>query len=173
MVDKKPRDPFGEHIESDAFDVSELSDAPLPDDINDIDAFLDGLPQPLTPELWDTALDDRQRIICAHLATELVERVLRDQHNEDLSDFSDEKLTHLLTVPIIVAMLAERELHAPDPPPPPKPHPLQVRPSQTTYHIEHAQTRTPVAVEQVKSRLVEVGRRIKETLQRWYHRFTS
>lgn len=172
MADKRPRNPFEDHIESDAFDVSDLSNAPLPDDIDDIEAFLDGLPHPLTHELWDTALTERQRVICAHLATELVEHVLREQHADDLSEFSDEKLTYLLTVPIIVAMLAERELHKPQPPPAPKPHPL-VRPSQTTYHVERTPTQTPVAVEEVKSRLVQVGRRIKETLLRWYHRFTS
>lgn len=115
MHEENHPDPFEEHINSDTFDVDSL-DKPLPRSEMDLqmEQFFDKLPYPLNHELWDTELDDSQKLICAHLATELIDRVLRIQHEEMLEDLNDDQLIFMLTVPITLAMLAQKQLHKPE-----------------------------------------------------------
>lgn len=114
MLDDERQNPFENFIGSDSFDLSQL-DQPLlarPDEFAiEIQDFLDNLPQPLNYELWDNALDERQKLICAYLTTELVDRVMRVHHPDEVHRLSDEELIQILTVPITIAMLAEDRLH--------------------------------------------------------------
>jgi hypothetical protein len=112
MPEKKHRNPFEEHINSETFDVSNLENAPQahPMDL-EMQAFFDSLPGPLNYELWDTELDDRQRMLSMYLTTEIVERVLRVHYADELEEFSDEQLIDILMVPVTLAMLAEERLH--------------------------------------------------------------
>jgi hypothetical protein len=116
MPDGKRHNPFEDFISSDSFDVSKL-DQPIATSFDGLDeqmqVFFESLPQPLTYELWDTELDDQQKNICAYLVTELIDRVLRENHAEELQDVSDEDLIHLLTVPVTLALLAQQRLHTP------------------------------------------------------------
>jgi hypothetical protein len=112
MSEKKQRNPFEEHINSETFDVSRLDNVPPPNEMDlEIQAFFDSLPKPLNHELWDTELDDRQKTICAYLTTEMVEHVMRVYYAEELQDLSDDQLIYILTVPVTLAMLAEEHLH--------------------------------------------------------------
>ena len=112
MSEKKHRNPFEEHINSETFDVSRLDNVPPPTEMDmEIQAFFDSLPKPLNHELWDTELDDRQKTICAYLTTEMVEHVMRVYYAEELQDLSDDQLIYILTVPVTLAMLAEEHLH--------------------------------------------------------------
>jgi hypothetical protein len=106
------QNPFEDHINSESFDVSHL-DNPVPPSEMDLEmqAFFDNLPTALNHELWDTELDERQKMISAHLTSELVERVMRENHPELLQDINDAELIALLSVPITIAMLAEQRLH--------------------------------------------------------------
>jgi hypothetical protein len=112
IMSQNEHDPFENHINSESFDVSHL-DNPVPPSEMDLEmqAFFDNLPATLNHELWDTELDDRQKMISAHLTSELVERVMRENHPELLQDMSDAELITLLSVPITIAMLAEHRLH--------------------------------------------------------------
>lgn len=112
MPEQEQQNPFEDHINSDAFDIERL-DKVLPQ-LNmdsEIERFFDELPYPLNHELWDTELDERQKVICAHLATELVDRVLRAYHEDLLEDLNDEQLIYILTAPITIAMLAQQRLY--------------------------------------------------------------
>lgn len=114
MPEQEQKNPFEDHINSDAFDVDKLDKAfPRTEMEAEIERFFDELPYPLNHELWDTELDDRQKVICAHLVTEVIDRVLRVHHEELLEDLSDAQLLELLTAPITIAMLAEQRLHTP------------------------------------------------------------
>ena len=111
-MSQNEHDPFENHINSESFDVSHL-DNPVPPSEMDLEmqAFFDNLPTALNHELWDTELDERQKMISAHLASELVERVMRENHPELLQDINDAELIALLSVPITIAMIAEQRLH--------------------------------------------------------------
>lgn len=137
MPEKKRRNPFEEHIESDSFDVSDLENAtPLVDATGlEVEDFLDELPAPLTPEFWDEALDDRQRLLCVHLITsDRLTEIVRESYEDKLDDLSDDQIRALMTIPVLVGMLLENRLHVqpttPDSPPiidddtPTKAHPL-------------------------------------------------
>lgn len=118
MPEKKHRNPFEDHINSETFDVSQLENVPsLSQMAVEMQAFFDSLPRPFNYELWDTELDNRQKMICAYLASEIVEQVLREQYSEELQDLSDEQLTDMLMVPLTLAMLAEEHLHEKPQPP--------------------------------------------------------
>lgn len=122
MPEKKRRNPFEDHINSESFDVSRLDNAPHPNELEaDIQEFLESFPQPLNHELWDSELDDRQKMICAYLTTELVEQVIRGQYGEELQDISDDQLVDMLMIPVTLAMLAEERLHEKPPSAPPAP----------------------------------------------------
>lgn len=180
MADDKQRNPFEDHIESDAFDVSKLEHQPqaeIGETRRRVKALLDSLPQPLTHDLWDTHLDDEQKRICAHLSIELVERVLKDRYADELQEFNDEQLTYLLTVPVVVSMLAEERLHRQHEK---KPQPSAVtspRRATTTTTVHPLEEPEPPGVEETLSdigdRLKIAGRRIKNFLIRLYERFTS
>lgn len=111
-MSENPKDPFEKHINGENFDVSRL-DNPVPRSEMDVEmeAFFDNLPLPLNHEIWDTELDERQKALCAHLTTELVERVMRENFAELLQDLSDEQLIYILNVPVTLAMLLEQRLH--------------------------------------------------------------
>ncbi|MDQ7036892.1 MAG: hypothetical protein Q9P01_19270 [Anaerolineae bacterium] len=112
MPEKKHRNPFEDHINSETFDVSQLENVSSASQMAvEMQAFFDNLPQPLNYELWDSELNDRQKMICAYLAIEIVEQALRVQYAEELQDFSDVQLTDMLMVPVTLAMLAEERLH--------------------------------------------------------------
>lgn len=114
----KRRNPFEEHIESDLFDVSELEtvtdDSPLNQQLQ---RLLNTLPQPLDYHVWDEELDDYQKQLCAYLTTAVIDRVWRPNHAEELSEFSDDDLMLLLTVPLALGMIVQQRLHSTTPPP--------------------------------------------------------
>lgn len=111
-MSQNEHDPFEHHINSESFDVSQLENAVPPTEMDlEMQAFFDNLPTALNHELWDTELDERQKLICAHLTNELVERVVRENHPELLESFTDGELIALLSVPVTLAMLAEQRLH--------------------------------------------------------------
>lgn len=111
-MSQNEHDPFDNHINSESFDVSRLDNAVPPTEMDlEMQTFFDNLPTALNHELWDTELDERQKLICAHLTSELVERVVRENHPELLQDMSDAELITLLSVPVTLAMLAEQRLH--------------------------------------------------------------
>lgn len=115
MPGKKQRNPFEDHINSESFDVSNLGAVQERSAIDmEMEEFFASLPDELNFELWDKELDDRQKVISAYLATELAERILRDQHSDLLEDHSDAQLIELLTVPVTLAMIAEQRLHQPE-----------------------------------------------------------
>ncbi len=112
MPEKKHRNPFEEHINSESFDVSHLGSLKQLSKLDgEMNAFFESLPDNLRDELWDKELDNRQKEITAYLATELAERIMREQYPEILSDLSDGELTYFMTVPVTLAMLAEQRLH--------------------------------------------------------------
>ena len=132
MPEKKHRNPFEEHINSETFDVSNLENAPQVNPMDlEMQAFFDSLPRPLNYELWDTELDERQRMLSAYLTTEIVERVLREQYADELEEFSDEQLIDILMVPVTLAMLAEEHLH--EKPQPPKSEEAEVHLSALSH----------------------------------------
>jgi len=142
MPDKKHRNPFEDHINSDSFDVSNLGEGSRVAEMGvEISDFLKRLPQPLTHELWDTELDEQQKAISAYLVTELAERIIRELHTDEVAQYSHHELIFLLTVPVTLAMLAEQQLHTPAKPEQPvQPiiaHPTAY-PSQTTPIIAQA-----------------------------------
>lgn len=112
MPGKKHRNPFEDHINSESFDVSNLGSvherSPME---QEMDEFFDSLSSEAGHDLWDNELDDRQKEISAYLATELAERIMRQQHGELVDDFSDAELISLMTVPVTLAMIAEQRLH--------------------------------------------------------------
>ncbi len=114
----KRHNPFEDHIESDLFDVSELEtvtdDSPLNQQLL---RLLNSLPQPLDYRVWDEELDDYQKQLCAYLTTAIIERVWRPNHAEELTDFSDDELMMLLTVPLSLGIIAQQRLHSTLPPP--------------------------------------------------------
>jgi hypothetical protein len=114
MREEDGRDPFEDHINSESFDVDRLDES-LPRSEMDweIEQFFDELPYPLNHELWDTELDERQKLICAHLTTELIDRVMRVHHDDTLDGLNDDQLIVILTVPVILAMLAQQRLYHP------------------------------------------------------------
>jgi hypothetical protein len=176
MADNKPKNPFEEHIESDAFDVSKLEHTSQQGDISEagrrVQELLDSLPQPLSHELWDTHLDDDQKRLSAHLSMTVVERVLRQNHADELADLSDDQLTFLITVPIVLAMLTEERLHRTHQPPP---TPAR-RPAATALHPLEENDPSSTAEDTLNNlgeRLRLAGQRIKEILVRLYERFTS
>jgi len=129
MPEKRRRNRFEEHINSEAFDVSQLENlAPLlADEERNLLEYLAELPQPLDHDLWDTHLDERQRFLCAYLSTELMENVIKAQYPDLVADLNDEDLFQLISLPVMVAMLVEENLHqppAPEPEPPPPPEPV-------------------------------------------------
>lgn len=114
MPEKKHRNPFEEHINSESFDVSHLGSIKQLSKLDaEMNVFFDSLPDNLTHELWDKELDNRQKEITAYLSTELAERIMREQYPELLNDMSDAELTYFMTVPVTLAMLAEQRLHQP------------------------------------------------------------
>jgi hypothetical protein len=185
MDDNKQRNPFEEHIESEAFDVSKLENSAQIDqsDIGEtgrrVQAFLESLPQPLSHELWDTHLSDEQKRICAHLTIELVDRVLKNHPDDRFSEFTDEQLTYLLTVPVLVSMLAEERLHRQHQQPPSrqqKTSAVRSTSSTTTSHPLHESEQHSAAedtLSELGDRLKVIGQRVKEFLVRLYERLTS
>lgn len=170
MPEEKRHNPFEQHIESESFDVSglgrELSRAnALEQEVQD---FLERLPQPLDYELWDSELDERQKLLCVHLTNELVERVIRTQHNEHVDHLTDDELIHMLMVPMTVAMLAEREFN-----PPPQPIVPASPPPPTTpawrERLERLELgrRVNDVVYQVRERMSKIYFRILERRKRY------
>lgn len=112
MPEKKHRNPFEDHINSESFDISNLGSAQERSAIEkEIAGFFDSLPGEMNHELWDNELDDRQKTISAHLITTLAERILREQHGDLVEELSDAQLISMMTVPVTLAMLAQQQLH--------------------------------------------------------------
>lgn len=113
MPEKKHRDPFEQHINSESFDISNLESGRQRSPIElELDEFFATLPNELTHELWDTELDERQQLLCAHLTTRLAEDVMHKQFGDMLEDLSEDQLISILTVPVTVSMLVEERLHS-------------------------------------------------------------
>ncbi len=125
MPEKRRRNRFEEHINSEAFDLSQLESlAPLlAEEERHLLDYLAQLPQPLDHDLWDTHMDEQQRLLCAYLTTELLENVVRERHQDLVEHMSDEDLFQLLSLPVMVAMLVEENLHDTQPDPAPAPTP--------------------------------------------------
>lgn len=112
MTDEQQPNPFEEHINSEYFDVSRLDSSLISGEMDpELQQFFDSLPYPLNHTVWENALDDRQRTICAHVTLELVDRVMRVHFGDKVRHLRDDELIYLLTVPVAVAMLAEQQLH--------------------------------------------------------------
>lgn len=132
MTEDKHPNPFEDHINSESFDLSRLDSSLISGEIElELQQFFDSLPYPLDHTVWENALDERQRTICAHVTLELVDRVLRVHFGDKVRHLRDDELIYLLTVPVAVAMLAEQQLHQqpaapvqpPDPVEPQSAHP--------------------------------------------------
>ena len=114
MTEDEQHNPFEDHIESEAFDISRLDVRKSAEGLDpDLKALLNNLPQPLDYHLWDEALDERQKYLCAHLATELVDRVIRANHGAEVAELSDDDLLMILTVPVALAMIVQEQLGNP------------------------------------------------------------
>jgi hypothetical protein len=114
MPESDSRNPFEDHIESDAFDVSQLSIPGDPARLQEqLNTLLNSLPQPLDYRLWDEELDDTQKQLCIHLATAVIERYIRPGHADELGDISDDDLLMILNVPLAMAMIVQQRLHVP------------------------------------------------------------
>jgi hypothetical protein len=112
MPEKKHRNPFEDHINSESFDVSNLGSVQERSPMDrEMQEFFDSLPNELDHTLWDNELDERQKAISAYLTTELAERILRQEHGELLEDISNSQLIHIINVPVTLAMMAEQRLH--------------------------------------------------------------
>lgn len=111
MTEKKRRNPFEDHIESEQFDVSGL-DATL--DLSDlglkVQDFLDHLAHPYDTEVWDEELNDQQKQLCAHLVNALIDRYVRTECEDELGHLEDEELIVLLTTPVAMALLAQQRI---------------------------------------------------------------
>ncbi|MCU0513725.1 MAG: hypothetical protein MUE40_14290 [Anaerolineae bacterium] len=113
MPETEGRNPFEDHIESDAFDISELGIAGDPAQLQEqLNTLLNSLPQPLDYRLWDEELDDLQKQLSIHLAGAVIERYLRVHHQEELSELSDDELLMMMNVPLTLAMIVQQRLHA-------------------------------------------------------------
>ncbi len=113
MPEKRRRNRFEEHINSDAFDLSKLENLvpPFSEEEHRVLNYLAQLPQPLDESLWETELDEEQRLLCAYLTTELADNVMRSQHSELVEHLGDEELLQVLTLPVVLGMLVEANLH--------------------------------------------------------------
>lgn len=124
MSEKKRRNPFEDHIESDAFDISHLDDEMHLQLLPELQALLAELPEELDHRICQEELDERQQTLCAQLTIEMVERVMRSQYAKEVAHIDEDTLVQLLTVPIAAAILAESRLRIPEPKPAPSPPPL-------------------------------------------------
>jgi len=127
MSEKKRRNPFEDHIESDAFDISHLDDELHLQLLPELQALLAGLPEELDHRICEDELDKRQQALCAQLTIEMVERVMRSQYAEELAHIDEDTLVQLLTVPIATAIIAENRLRVPEPKPASSPLPSVTR----------------------------------------------
>lgn len=111
MSEQDHRNPFEEHIESEHFDVSKLEPGQTHTDLDPaLQALLDSLPQPLDYRIWDEELSEQQKVLCAHLAQEIIERVIRPNYMNDMIDMEDNDLLLMLTVPVALAMITQERL---------------------------------------------------------------
>ena len=136
MPEKKRRNPFEDHIESELFDVSKLeSMAPILDAISlEIQSFLDELPESLDTESWDDLLDDRQNLIYKNIVTsDRVCDIMRECYEDDLDSMSDAQIKKLLMMPVLLGMLMEEKLH----PTQPVSEPAPTMPSTTSDADPH------------------------------------
>ncbi len=112
MPDNMPRNPFEDHINSESFDVSKLGTVKERSALElEMEAFFKTLPDVLDHTLWDSVLDTRQKTISAYITTKLAGQILRETHSDLLADMEDSELIYLLTVPVTLAMIAEKRLH--------------------------------------------------------------
>lgn len=130
MPEKRHRNRFEEHINSDAFDLSKLEHLvpPQSEEEQRVLEYLAQLPQPLDVSLWETELDEQQRLLCAYLTSELADNVMRSQHGELVGHFDDEELLQVLTLPVMLGMLVESRLHDAEPS---EPAPSEETPAET------------------------------------------
>lgn len=109
MPDKKRRNLFEEHIESEDFDVGDLGTIGSLNLSPQLTELLTSLPQPLDYRIWDEYLDERQKLLCAQLTIEIIDRVLRDQFPQEVMHLSDDELIYMLTVPVALSVLVESQ----------------------------------------------------------------
>lgn len=168
MPEEKRHDPFQQHIESDAFDVSGLGRGLSLSTVleQEIREFLNTLPQPLDYELWDNALDEQRKLLCVHLTAELVERVIRPNHNDHVEHLTDDELIYILMVPVTVAMLAERHFN-PSPAPAPKPAPDTTPTLRERLQRQQLPKRLRAATYALRERMSKMIFRLLERRQRY------
>ncbi|MGJ3237461.1 MAG: hypothetical protein ACFE0Q_02025 [Anaerolineae bacterium] len=119
MPEKKHGNPFENHINSDSFDVSKLGSVSQRAELErDVQAIIDNLPDTFDQALWDHDLDMRQEAISMYVTNALIERIQREGDPAILADFNREQLAEILSVPVIIGMVAQKQLQ---PPPAPKP----------------------------------------------------
>jgi len=124
MTHQESPNPFENHINSDAFDVSSLAQR------NRTSTRVRELMQSivLDDRLVETYLDEEQRTLCHELTIELLQSIIRDRYNEELHHLSDDEIREMLTLPVVVGMLAQQQLVVTDPASPPP---------TTPTHSEH------------------------------------
>lgn len=108
---KRNRNPFEDHIESEAFDLNPLlgegTDVPYRVLQPRLEAWLDAMPQPLITGSWDDKLDDMQKQLRACLVAEMIERGMLEEFSEQLSHIDQETIKVLLHYPLTLAMLSQ------------------------------------------------------------------
>lgn len=110
-MSKRNRNPFEDHIESEAFDLNPLlgEGTEVPHHVLQprLEAWLDAMPQPLVIGSWDDKLDDMQKQLRACLVAEMLERGMLDEFSEQLAHIDSETIKLLLHYPLTLAMLSQ------------------------------------------------------------------
>lgn len=125
----KKRNPFEDHIESEAFDLSGFAsdnnrlasdNSRLASDEDPritcdmlhplLTAFLETLPETDDDDLWEDRLDDLQRQLRACLTTEIIDKIAESPYRQRVKDLSEEDLAVLVMWPMTLALLAQDHL---------------------------------------------------------------
>lgn len=171
MPESESRNPFEDHIESDAFDVSQLSVPGDPARLQEqLNTLLNSLPQPLDYRLWDEELDDTQKQLCIHLATAVIERYIRPSHADELGEINDDDLLMILNVPLAMAMIVQQRLHVPHSQYVPVDQPVRsVRPPETLPErpVMHTPRTLSQRIQHVIGRFSSSMRRFIKRAQEW------
>lgn len=161
------RNPFEDHIQSELFDMSELSVPLDPARLEEqIQTLLNTLPQPLDYRLWDEELDDAQKQLCAHLSAALIERYIRPNYPDEFREMGDDDLLVILTVPLALAMLVQQRLYTPpQSTAPARVSELAARPNRPTEYNAPTKPFAPLPTE-LPQRVLYMAQRMVTIVQR-------